>query len=543
MSDEWWGPAVPEAEDCVVGELLVRRAAEHPDRVYAVFEDGTRWTYAEILAEAERVAAGLYGLGARPGDMVVSWLPNGPDALRVWFGVNLMGCTLVPLNTAYRGGLLEHAIRLSGARAAVVHADLASRLDEIDTGALERVVVLGARDARPEAPGLEMLGPEALASPAPGFRPDASARPWDPYAVILTSGTTGPSKGVLCSYVQLAACARAAFGGFGAADRYMVNLPLFHAGGTIGTYAALLFGGGISLVSAFDTESFWPAVHATGTTHVTLLGVMATFLGKRPPSPEDRAHPLRRVFMIPLIEDSAAFAERFGVDVVAMFNMTEVSIPIISGPDPEVPGTSGRLRPGVEARVVDAHDRAVPDGEVGELVLRTAQPWAMNSGYLGMPEATARAWRNGWFHTGDAFRTVDGEYFFVDRMGDTIRRRGENISSAEVEAELLAHPSVREAAVVAVPSPHGEDDVLAVVAPVDGEAVDPAELLRFLIPRMAHFMVPRYVRVVGALPHTPTNKIEKHRLRSEGVTADTADRELLGVVVRRDRIGGTSATR
>ncbi|XRQ14231.1 AMP-binding protein, partial [Actinomadura welshii] len=254
----------------------------------------------------------------------------------------------------------------------------------------------------------------------------------DPYAVILTSGTTGPSKGVLCSYVQLAACARAAFGGFGAADRYMVNLPLFHAGGTIGTYAALLFGGGISLVSAFDTESFWPAVHATGTTHVTLLGVMATFLGKRPPSPEDRAHPLRRVFMIPLIEDSAAFAERFGVDVVAMFNMTEVSIPIISGPDPEVPGTSGRLRPGVEARVVDAHDRAVPDGEVGELVLRTAQPWAMNSGYLGMPEATARAWRNGWFHTGDAFRTVDGEYFFVDRMGDTIRRRGENISSAEV---------------------------------------------------------------------------------------------------------------
>ncbi|GAA1848072.1 AMP-binding protein [Actinomadura bangladeshensis] len=543
MSDEWWGPAVPEAEDCVVGELLVRRAAEHPDRVYAVFEDGTRWTYAETLAEAERVAAGLYGLGARPGDMVVSWLPNGPDALRVWFGVNLMGCTLVPLNTAYRGGLLEHAIRLSGARAAVVHADLASRLDEIDTGALERVVVLGARDARPEAPGLEVLGPEALASPARGFRPDASARPWDPYAVILTSGTTGPSKGVLCSYVQLAACAHAAFGGFGAADRYMVNLPLFHAGGTIGTYAALLFGGGISLVSAFDTESFWPAVRATGTTHVTLLGVMATFLGKRPPSPEDRAHPLRRVFMIPLIEDSAAFAERFGVDVVAMFNMTEVSIPIISEPGPGVPGTSGRLRPGVEARVVDAHDRVVPDGEVGELVLRTAQPWAMNSGYLGMPDATARAWRNGWFHTGDAFRTVDGEYFFVDRMGDTIRRRGENISSAEVEAELLAHPSVRDAAVVAVPSPHGEDDVLAVVAPVDGEAVDPAELLRFLIPRMAHFMVPRYVRVVGALPHTPTNKVEKHRLRSEGVTADTADRELLGVVVRRDRIGGTSATR
>ncbi|GAA3928717.1 ATP-dependent acyl-CoA ligase [Actinomadura viridis] len=552
MSGEWWGPAVPEAEECVVAELLVRRAAEHPDRVYAIFEDGTRWTYAETLAEAERVAAGLHGLGVRPGDMVVSWLPNGPDALRVWFGVNLLGGTLAPLNTAYRGGLLEHAIRLPGARVAVVHADLAGRLDEIDTGALERLVVLGEGGARPERrperrageAGPEVLGPETLGAPAPGFRPEASPRPWDPYAVILTSGTTGPSKGVLCSYVQLAACARAAFGDrFGAADRYMVNLPLFHAGGTIGTYAALLLGGGISLVSAFDTESFWPAVRATGTTHVTLLGVMATFLGKRPPSPDDRAHPLRYVFMIPLIEDSAAFAERFGVEVAAMFNMTEVSIPIISEPDPGVPGTSGRLRPGVEARVVDEYDRVVPDGEVGELVLRTAQPWAMNSGYLGMPDATARAWRNGWFHTGDAFRTVDGEYFFVDRMGDTIRRRGENISSAEVETELLAHPSVREAAVVAVPSPYGEDDVLAVVAPVDGAAIDPAELLRFLIPRMAHFMVPRYVRVVGALPHTPTNKIEKHRLRSEGVTPDTADRERLGVTIRRDSIGGTSTTR
>lgn len=547
MSGEWWG-AVPEAADCVVGELLIRRAAEHPDRVYAVFEDGTRWTYADTLAEAERVAAGLHGLGARPGDMVVSWLPNGPDALRVWFGVNLLGCTLVPLNTAYRGGLLEHAIRLSGARVAVVHAELAGRLDEIDTGALERVVVLGADDARPgrpvAAPRPEVLGPETLATPAPGFRPESPHAPWDPYAVILTSGTTGPSKGVLCSYVQLAACARAAFGGcFGADDRYMVNLPLFHAGGTIGTYAALLLGGGISLVSAFDTESFWPTVRATGTTHVTLLGVMATFLAKRPPSHQDRAHPLRHVFMIPLIEESAAFAERFGVDVVAMFNMTEVSIPIISGPNPGVPGTSGRVRPGVEARVVDEHDREVPDGEVGELVLRTDQPWAMNSGYLGMPEATARAWRNGWFHTGDAFRTVDGEFFFVDRMGDTIRRRGENISSAEVEVELLAHPSVREAAVVAVPSPYGEDDVLAVVAPTEGATIDPVELFRFLIPRMAHFMVPRYLRVVDALPHTPTNKVEKHRLRSDGVTADTVDRERLGVIVRRDRIGGTPAAR
>jgi crotonobetaine/carnitine-CoA ligase len=519
----------------VLPQALRRRAAEHPDRTLVVFEDGGRWTYGETLCEAERVAHALRRIGVAPGDRVVSWLPTGPDALRVWFGVNLLGAALVPLNTAYRGGLLEHSIALSGASVALVHVDLLDRLEAVDHAGLTDVVVVGGRGS---VGGLRVHDAAVLDSPPPqepAAWPDVM--PWDPYAVVLTSGTTGPSKGVVCSYAQLSACAEAAFAGdFGADDRYLVTLPLFHAGGTIGVNAAVVLGGSIVLSSGFRTGDFWDFVRATGPTHVTLLGVMATYLSKQEPSSADADHSLRRVFMIPL-SDAATFAERFGVEVVAMYNMTEVSIPIVSGPNPVQDGTSGRARPGMEVRIVDEHDLEVPDGTVGELVVRGAEPWTIATEYLGRPEATAAAWRNGWFHTGDAFRRVAGEYFFVDRMGDTIRRRGENISSFEVENEIVAHPSVSEVAIVATPSPDGEDEVLAVLAPAPGRSIDVAELIEFIRPRMAHFMIPRYFRVLDELPKTPTSKIQKHTLRAAGITADTIDREGLGIRIRKERIG------
>lgn len=520
---DWWSSDVPAVEECVLGPVLRRTVSERPDATFAVFPDGTEWTCRDVWAAANTTARQLQELGVRHGDRVLSWLPNGPDAIRVWFGANLLGAIYLPLNTAYRGGLLEHAIRLSEASVMLASPGLIERLDGLDVPGLQQVI--------PVAP----IGD--VDHDQPPVTPDRPVQPWDPYAIILTSGTTGPSKGVVCSYLHLATTAAVAFAGnFGPGDRYMINLPLFHAGGTIGTYAALLFGGSISVVEGFDTASFLDTIRATGTTHATLLGVMATFLAKQPPSDQDRDHPLRRVFMVPVIDDVPGFSKRFGVEVVAMFNMTEISIPIVSETNPAAPATCGKLRSGVQARLVDEHDREVPAGEVGELILRTDRPWAMNSGYWGMPDATAKAWRNGWFHTGDAFRRdADGNYYFVDRMKDAIRRRGENISSFEVEAEILAHPAVREAAAVAVPSPHGEDDVLAVVAPVQGVEIDPAELLGALVDRMPHFMVPRYIRIRPELPKTPTNKIEKHLLREEGITADTWDRERAGIQVKRER--------
>ena len=233
-----------------------------------------------------------------------------------------------------------------------------------------------------------------------------------------------------------------------------------------------------------------------------------------------------------------AVGRRYGIDVYTVFNMTETSSPIISEPYPPGSGTCGKVREGVEARVVDENDCEVGPGVTGELILRTDRPWAMNHGYYKNPEATAKAWRNGWFHTGDAFKYDENGYFyFVDRIKDAIRRRGENISSFEVESEVTAFAKVREAAAVPVPSELGEDEVMVVVAPVSDQQIDPKELFHFLEPRMAHFMLPRFIRIVDELPKTPTQKVQKNLLKEAGITPDTWDREAVGIKVKREKIG------
>lgn len=550
-------PEVPTAEQCVLGPLLRRRARERPDAPYALMPDGELWSYARTLRETERTAAALQALGVSRGDRVLSWLPNGADALRTWYGTNLAGATLVPLNVAYRGVNLTHVLADSAAGVLVCRPALAGRLGApgVGTGAVHTVVLLPAPDDTPEtvdraAAGLDrrfrvVVGQDEDIGSGPGrnvfTEPERPLEPWDAQTIIYTSGTTGPSKGVVSSYAHLYTSCTAAFHGIaGPDDRYLLQLPLFHAGGTIGAYGMLVHGGSLTVVPAFATKEFWPLVRRTGTTLCTLLGVMATYLLKEPPGPGDTAHRLREAFVIPLGGDTAEFARRFGVRVRALFNMTEVSCPVLSRPDPGIPLYCGTPRPGIESRVVDEFDREVPDGVPGELVLRSRRPWSFLSGYHGRPEATAEAWRNGWFHTGDTFRRApDGGLVFVDRKKDAIRRRGENISSFEVEAQALAHPAVREAAAVAVPGDEGEDEVLLVVCPPEeqgAERPDPAALLGFLRSRLAHFMLPRYVRVLDALPKTPTGKPLKHALRAEGVTEDTWDRETAGLRIRREKL-------
>jgi len=303
-------------------------------------------------------------------------------------------------------------------------------------------------------------------------------------------------------------------------------------------YRYLLRGASIVVAESFRTQTFWDVVRRNRITCASLLGAMTSFLVKAPPSSQDRDHTLRALTIVPLTEEAAIFRERFGVEVWTTFNMTEIACAIFSEANPTRVGSCGRPRAGISARIVDENDCEVPIGAVGELALRSDAPYSMNHGYHRNPEATARAWRNGWFHTGDAFRRDDaGEFFFVDRMKDAIRRRGENISSFEVEAEICAHPAVREAAVVAVPSEFAEDEVLAVVAPVPGAAIDPAALIEFLAPRLPHFMVPRFVRILPELPKTLTSKVEKHVLRAEGLTSGTWDREAAGIRLRRERLG------
>lgn len=533
-------PRMPPAEDCVLRLLLERRARETPDKVFVIFEGGESWTYAELRRRVAKVAASLQAQGVRQGDFVLSWQGNGPIALLTWFGLNYLGAVYVPINTSYRGRLLEHVIANSDATLMLADARLLDRLEGIDLAALARVIAVG--DAAPSLPRLEVL-PEAVlfAGPAEPRPPEREIAPWDTQSVIYTSGTTGPSKGVLSSYLHLYSTG-AAFHAVTADDRNMVNLPMFHAGGTGAIYRMLIRGGSCAIFEAFSTSTFWDKVRQTGATTLTLLGAMTPFLMKEPPGPRDRDHTLRLATMVPLADDALAFSERFGIDIFTTFNMTETSCPIFSQKNPTAKGTCGRARPGVECRVVDENDCEVPAGTVGELMIRADCPWAMNSGYHKNPEATARAWRNGWFHTGDAFRKDEaGNFYFVDRMKDAIRRRGENISSFEVEAEITAHPAVREAAVVAVKSELSEDEVLAVLSPVPGQSIDFAQLIEFLRPRMAHFMIPRYLRILADLPKTPTQKVQKNLLRDEGITADTWDREAAGIVLKREKLGQSRA--
>ena len=540
MSGPYLDPRMPAPDVCVLPRILARHAIDTPDRIFAVFDDGTTWSYAETRTQALRIAAGLTTAGVKQGDPVLIWLPNGRRALSAWFGVNHVGAVSVAINTAYRGRLLAHVVGNADARVAICHPDLLDRLLEGEClDALTTVFTDAAKAASAQATfaqhGITLLPFEELDGD-PDTVDVPEMQPWDLQSICYTSGTTGPSKGVLSSYLHLHAMGWHCTEGVGPDDRYLINLPLFHVGGTLFVTGALARGASIAVMGAFETPTFFDVCRRLGATQCLLLGAMAGFLVRRQPGPEDRAHNLRRVMVIPLGEDAQAMAERFGFEIVTLFNMSEVSAPIISDPNPTLRGSCGRVRPGVEARIVDENDCELPHGAVGELVLRADMPWAMSHGYHRNPEATASAWQNGWFHTGDAFRRdAEGNYFFVDRVKDAIRRRGENISSFEVEAEVLAHPSVLEAAAVGVPSPLGEEEVLAVIVPKPGEQIAPDALVTFLADRLPHFMVPRYIRIAGALPKTPTSKVEKHTLRVEGLTEDTWDREAAGLRFRRER--------
>jgi crotonobetaine/carnitine-CoA ligase len=531
----WFDPSMPTRDQCVLRHALDRAAEDHPDRLFAIFEDGQAWTYGDARRIARDTAAALRDLGVRRGDLVSVWLPNGPSAVRTWFGLNYLGAVFAPINTAYRGRLLEHVLRNTGARLLIAHADLVERLADVDRAGIELMIVAGEGARAPD--GLPSLPFSVLDGDGAGLPQDAPIEPWDIWGVIYTSGTTGPSKGVLQTYLQIWTTGRCTYGYMDQDDRMLINLPMFHVSGTSSLYGVLSAGASLVLREGFSTQRFWPELRETGaTTTAGLIGAMAEFLLKAEPRADDADNPLRWLCMTPITPSTVAFAKRFDFGWHSGFNMSEVSVPLVTAVKSEIEKGCGRPRTGVEVRIVDPNDIEVPTGTVGELIVRTALPWAITPDYLNMPEATARAWRNGWFHTGDAFRRdADGEYYFVDRLKDTIRRRGENISSVEVEAEISAHPAVLAAAVVAAPSEHGEEEILACVTLKPGERLDPADLIGFLAPRMAHFMTPRYVRILDALPLTPTNKVQKAELRAPEILAGAWDREAAGLVLKKER--------
>jgi len=515
--------------------LVERRASEHPTRPFLQEVEGVGVTYAGADAEARRWAAAYRALGVGPGDHVVSLLPTGVASVVSWLGLGWLRAVEVAANTEYRGVMLEYVLRDSGARLAVVAQRYLDRLATSEAVAGLDAVVVPDADG-PFAPlACPVIGAGSFFAAGVDAPFDVTTRPepWDTACIIYTSGTTGPSKGVLVPWGQLHASSPLEWSTGAAEECQYVPYPMYHVAGKAPVYLMARLGGRVVLRNGFRGPAFWDDIRRHGCTVTILAGTMQGFLLQQDERSDDGDNPLRVAIMAPVIAEFERFARRFGVEIRTGFNMTEISLPLLFADgigDARSCGAARQGYPGYEVRVVDEHDREVPPGTTGELVVRTAIPWTLNAGYWGKPEATATAWRNGWFHTGDAFtRDEAGHYFFVDRVKDTIRRRGENISSFEVEAIVAEHPAVAECAAVAVPAELGEDEVLVVVVRRPGGTLEPAELIRFLISRMPRFMVPRYVELTDELPKTEaTQRVRKHDLRQRGVTAAAWDREAAG---------------
>jgi crotonobetaine/carnitine-CoA ligase len=415
----------------------------------------------------------------------------------------------------------------SAPRLLVLEAELAGALDSVARvpAELSRLWLVGGGDP---GRGWPSLPAEPFPEDGPEARPHA-VRPGDTLSILYTSGTTGLSKGVCCPHAQFH------WWGVLTAEHLEVTgddvlytvLPLFHTNALNTFFQALLYGAELRVGARFSASRFWREAHETGATVTYLLGAMVQILRRGPRSPADTAHRVR-IALSPATPPEAVgdFRARFGVDLVDGYGSTETNF-VIGGPLAEQrPGTMGRVVEGFEARVVDDDDRELPAGVPGELVLRHSEPFSFATGYYALPGATVESWRNLWFHTGDrVVRDEDGFFRFVDRLKDAIRRRGENISSFEVEQALTTHPDVESAAVVPVASELGEDDVLAFVVPRPGATLEPEALVRHLEPRLASFAIPRYLELVTELPLTENGKVRKFVLRERGVQATTWDRE------------------
>ncbi len=521
----------------VLPHLIARHVDDVPDRVAMLDVDGHAATYRELQDTYRTWSDGLRRVGVGPGHTVATMLPNSFVAFEAWLGVAWLRAIEVPINNAYLGDMLRYLLNDSRAEVLVISQRFVDRLAGVaaELEHLRTVVIPDADPAspRPDLP-FDVLDQAAFFEGATPAHDLDGPEPFDTCALVYTSGTTGPSKGVLVPWAELNEFASMPPEGMIEDDGgYYTVFPAFHVSGKSALYTAARYRAHIAIRESFSLTEFWSDIRRFDIKAAGLVGPMAALLMLLPPDPTDADTPLEKVYMGPLIPQVEEFKERFGVVVGSGFGMTEIGVPLgTDGFDLANTTSCGRVRPGYpgyQVRIVDEHDREVPVGTVGELVVRSDEPWVITPGYWHQPERTAEAWRNGWFHTGDGFRVdEDGNYYFVDRIKDAIRRRGENISSFEVEASVNQHPSVQECAAVAVPSEIGEDEIKVLVVPVAGAEVDPAELIEFLAPRVPKFMLPRYVEVLEALPKTDaTFRTKKVELRAAGLTDRTWDREAI----------------
>lgn len=498
--------------------------------------EGARLSYAGLHQRSNRLANALAELGVARGDRVAIMMANRLEFLYAWFAVNKLGAIEVPIHNAARGLGIRHILATAGVSVLVVEEAflpfVVEYVDELE--AITHLVVLGARPATatPTVDFNQLLD-------APDRDPGVAVDPYDPNVILFTGGTTGPPKGVLLTHnsnFHLALSVRELMR-YTPDDVLFSVFPLFHVNAKYtSVLAAMVSEARLVMRQRFSASGFWDTCRAEGVTAFNYMGALLTMLYKQPERPDDRSHGVRAAYGAPAPEAIfKPFEKRFGVDIVDVYGMTEIGVAIWNTPERNRPGSMGVPVPWYAVELHDERDRVITEPDVpGEICIRPHQPHIMIERYWSSDEYSLNQFQNLWFHTGDrARRDGDGFLWFLDRMTDSIRRRGENISSWEVEQALSAHPQVQEAAAYGVASELGEQEVMVAVVPRPGEVIGPPQMLDFLSERLPHFAVPRFVRQVEELPKTHAQRIQKYRLRDQGVTADTWDREAAGYRVRR----------
>ncbi|MCX2930065.1 AMP-binding protein [Mycobacterium sp. CVI_P3] len=514
----------------VIPDLLRARAAATPDNVCCAMDD-TVYTYAQMDARSDQVAAGLAALGIGPGERVATLSPNRTELLELFYGVAKTGAAQVPLNAYLKGDFLLHQLRQSRSRVLVTDASgrdaLAPVRDQLPE--LQTVVILD------DAIGDEV--PYASIRECTEAAPAVALTPSDTMSILYTSGTTGLPKGCVASHGYYFRSAQLIGDALEITsdDVLLAGLPLFHAGARLVTVTLpLLFGIPAYLQGTFSARGYFPRAKEVGATVMIAVGAMGAAILATEPSADDRDHQVRRIMCAPLsLESQAIFRERFGVDPwVDVFGQTEC-MPTTLTPlssDRRDAGGCGIAAPDLEVALLDDEGNVLEGEAAGEICIRPLRPHAMFDGYFEQPEATVQAFRGLWYHTGDFGRRLpSGALAFVDRMKDCLRRRGENISSFEVEQAIDHHPSITESAVHAVPSELGEDDLKAVI--VASSPIDPAELFAFFKTSLPYFAIPRYIEFIDALPRNGVGRVLKHKLRDVGLGGNTIDFEALSLTV------------
>jgi len=534
-----WSMQEYAQHDRVLPKIIEDKARQNPDHVVFQFRDDPL-TLGDFNEAINKTANGLLSLGVKHGDKVAIMLPNCPEFLYTWFALNKIGACEVPINVALKGGGLSYQMTQSDCVALVADTEYLDRLEGVtdDLPNIHNVAFVDSTGRGiPQWQGFENL-PFADLMDHSSDTPDVNVHYSDLASILYTSGTTGVSKGVMFShhYWYDIWAESVKYSRYTDDDVLYTGLPFFHGnaqGITVGP--AILADAKAVIVERFSASRLWDDCRRWECTEANYIGGIIPILLKQEENEADGDNPVRLMVGAAAPQDEwHAFQDRFNTKILEVYGMTECYCCLVSPYDEPRAGACGKPITGWDVRIVDDDDNECKPGSLGEFIARSNKMFVGTDGYYNKPEATLELFKNGWIHTGDLGRMdEDGYFFFVDRKKQAIRRRGENISSFEVESVISSHESVLESCVVGVPADVGEEEVKAVVVFKEGRKVSEEELIRWCEPRLAYFAIPRYIAIRDSLPKTPSERVEKFKLKDEGITADCWDREEAGIELKR----------